>query len=326
MGPIKNHSPPPPWFEDYMRKSNKIAIRNLQTLEEILERVINLEKRTKSMQNTLKKNEERTNGHIDSFIDVMPSTRKSTKQYETGITQANVNNDRSTHHETKSQIESRSCIMPLLNLSNQGFSQLSHQKPPDISTTVLQSTEKKCQLSGEYFYQHEQNNKQPDTVNDQQSHGHRYHSHAEESQPATMCQNECLSGVTLTSGKQSASSVLEQNAIDAWQTVGSKIISTAQENEMTKALSEPTVSPTDFKKSKFYQLSILKSQDKPPLSSHQDAEKKTITTTLFSYKQHEGRQKEPDKEILSTDTAVYQSFSTAPIVIEQAENDLRLRS
>ena len=51
MDRMKN-STPPPWFADYMRKSNQIAIRNLQTLQEILERVINLEERTKNMQKT----------------------------------------------------------------------------------------------------------------------------------------------------------------------------------------------------------------------------------------------------------------------------------
>ena len=54
MDPMKN-SPPPPWFEDQMRKSNKSAIRDTYILQEILDRLTENEERTKSLENTITK-------------------------------------------------------------------------------------------------------------------------------------------------------------------------------------------------------------------------------------------------------------------------------
>ena len=92
MGPIKNHSPPPPWFEDYMRKSNKIAIRNFQTLQEILDRLAENEERTKSMQNTIDQYKDTVNG----LKNTVTKLKNTISEYESTIARLTIQNSQLT--------------------------------------------------------------------------------------------------------------------------------------------------------------------------------------------------------------------------------------
>ena len=91
MDPMKD-APPPPWFEDSMRKSYKIANRSTNIQQEILDRLTQNEERTKSMQNTIDQYKD-TVKRLENTVTRLEST---VTEYESTIARLTIQNSQLT--------------------------------------------------------------------------------------------------------------------------------------------------------------------------------------------------------------------------------------